>query len=52
LATQVKRWHDRGKSGAMVLINVIWIIGWIWTFVELGCLRGSEGENQYGLPPV
>ena len=25
---------------------------WIWTIVELGCLRGTEGSNQYGPDPL
>ncbi|HEX4302623.1 MAG TPA: DUF805 domain-containing protein [Rhizomicrobium sp.] len=24
----------------------------IWAFVELGCLRGTEGENRYGPDPL
>lgn len=48
LAVAVKRWHDRGKSGAMVLIGFIPLIGPIWTFVECGCLRGTLGPNQHG----
>ena len=52
LAIQVKRWHDRGKSGAMVLINLIPYIGGIWAFVECGCLRGTLGPNQYGQDPT
>ena len=52
IAIQVKRWHDRGKSGAMVLINFIPIVGGIWAFVECGCLRGTEGPNQYGDDPT
>jgi uncharacterized membrane protein YhaH (DUF805 family) len=52
LALAVKRWHDRGKSGWWVLIGLIPIIGWIWAFVEVGCLRGTVGPNQYGLDPT
>jgi uncharacterized membrane protein YhaH (DUF805 family) len=52
IAIQVKRWHDRGKSGAMVLINFIPIVGGIWAFVECGCLRGTDGPNQYGDDPT
>lgn len=52
IALQVKRWHDRGKSGAMVLINLIPYIGGIWAFVECGCLRGTCGQNQYGQDPT
>jgi uncharacterized membrane protein YhaH (DUF805 family) len=53
LALAIKRWHDRGKSGWFVLITfIIPIIGWIWAFVEVGCLRGTVGPNQYGLDPT
>lgn len=52
LAILVKRWHDRGKSGAMALISLIPVVGPIWTFVECGCLRGTEGPNQYGGDPT
>jgi len=36
LAVQVRRWHDRGKSGFWVFINVVPVIGSIWAFIELG----------------
>ena len=52
LAVAVKRWHDRGKSGLWVLIGFVPIIGGFWTFIECGCLRGSEGANQYGFDPT
>jgi uncharacterized membrane protein YhaH (DUF805 family) len=52
LAVQIKRWHDRDKSGFWVFINFIPLIGGIWALVELGCLRGTEGPNQYGLDPT
>ena len=52
LAVQVKRWHDRNKSGWMVLINFIPLVGAIWAFVELGFLRGTTGPNQYGEDPL
>lgn len=52
LALQIKRWHDRNKSGAMVLINLIPYVGGIWTFVECGCLRGTVGANSYGHDPT
>ncbi|MBA56842.1 MAG: DUF805 domain-containing protein [Pseudomonadales bacterium] len=50
LAVQVKRWHDRDKSGWWVLISFIPLIGPIWAFVENGCLAGTSGENRFGLP--
>ena len=52
LALQIKRWHDRGKSGTMVLVNFIPFVGGIWAFVECGCLRGTNGPNQYGQDPT
>jgi len=24
----------------------------IWAFVEMGCLRGTEGQNAYGADPL
>jgi uncharacterized membrane protein YhaH (DUF805 family) len=51
-AIQVKRWHDRGKSGWMVLINCIPIIGTLWALVELGFLPGTMGGNEYGETPL
>ena len=52
LAVGVKRWHDRGKSGFMVLVGMIPVIGGLWTLVECGCLRGTMGPNQYGNDPT
>jgi uncharacterized membrane protein YhaH (DUF805 family) len=48
LAIVVKRWHDHGKSGWWVLINLIPIVGWIWTMAEIGFLPGTPGPNAYG----
>ncbi|MCP5535031.1 MAG: DUF805 domain-containing protein [Akkermansiaceae bacterium] len=52
MALQVKRWHDRDKSGWMYLVNFIPFVGGIWAFVECGCLRGSFGLNNYGEDPT
>jgi uncharacterized membrane protein YhaH (DUF805 family) len=52
VATTVKRWHDRNKSGWWILIAFIPIVGWIWSFVEAGCLRGTVGPNNYGADPT
>lgn len=51
-AIQAKRWHDRDKSGWWILINLIPIVGGIWAFIENGCLRGTEGPNQFGADPL
>jgi uncharacterized membrane protein YhaH (DUF805 family) len=52
LAIYAKRWHDRDKSGWWSLIALVPIIGGIWIFIELGCLRGADGPNQYGPDPL
>lgn len=51
IAIQMKRWHDRNKSGSWILINVIPYIGTIWALTELGCLEGTKGPNKYGDDP-
>ncbi len=51
LAIQVKRWHDRDKSGWFVLINLIPIVGFFWTLIECGFLDGTQGPNRYGPSP-
>ncbi len=51
LAVQVKRWHDRDKSGWWVLISLVPVIGAIWQLVECGFLEGTQGDNQFGPVP-
>lgn len=52
LAFQAKRWHDRNKSGWWALINLIPLVGPIWSLVELGFLPGNPGRNRFDLPPT
>jgi uncharacterized membrane protein YhaH (DUF805 family) len=55
LAVQVKRLHDRGRQGILVLLPAIPFIGpllAIWLFVETGLLRGTVGPNEYGDDPT
>jgi len=52
LVLNVKRFHDRDKSGWWLLLLLIPIIGALWVFFELGFLRGTAGFNQYGDDPV
>lgn len=49
-ALQVKRWHDRNKSGWWVLISFIPVIGPLWALVENGFLAGDDHANNYGPP--
>ena len=53
----VRRHRDRHDHGGFhhaspaCLALVAFAIG-VWAFVELGCLRGTIGANQYGPDPV
>ena len=50
LAVTVRRLHDVGKSGWMILISIIPIIGPIWLLVLL-FTDSDTGENEYGQNP-
>jgi hypothetical protein len=52
LAGQAKRWHDRDKSAWWVLVYFIPIIGWLWSFIVAGFLRGTSGYNRFGPDPL
>ena len=52
LMIQIKRWHDRDKSGWWVLIGLIPVVGAIWQLVENGFLRGTQGDNRFGADPL
>ena len=52
LMAQIRRWHDRDKSGWWVLINLVPCIGGLWAFIELGFLPGTRGDNEYGPDPL
>ncbi len=50
LAVSVRRLHDVGKSGWMLLVALIPLIGAIWLLV-LFVTEGKHGSNQYGPDP-
>lgn len=50
LAVAVRRLHDLGKSGWMLLIALIPIVGQIW-FIVLMCTEGQAGANRFGPDP-
>ena len=52
LAVQIKRWHDRDKSGWWALLNLIPVIGLIWILIECGILPGTAGDNRFGREPA
>jgi uncharacterized membrane protein YhaH (DUF805 family) len=51
IIVQIKRWHDRDKSGWWVLINFVPCIGGLWTLIECGFLPGTPGDNRFGPDP-
>lgn len=51
LAVSVRRLHDQDKSGWMILIALVPLVGGIIFFV-LMCLEGTRGPNRYGPDPV
>ncbi len=52
LAVQIKRWHDRDKSGWWALLNLIPVVGLIWVLIECGLLPGTAGDNRFGREPT
>lgn len=50
LAVTVRRLHDIGKSGWMLLVILIPIVGAIWLLVLL-VTDSKSGENEYGPNP-
>lgn len=52
LAISAKRWHDRGRSAAWLLINLVPVIGWLWALIDNGCVKGDIGPNRFGADPL
>ena len=50
LALTVRRLHDVGKSGWMLLIGFIPLVGAIWLF-GIAITKGINGDNNYGTDP-
>jgi len=50
-ALNIKRLHDRNKSGWWIIVTFLPIIGPIFVIVELGILDGTKGANQFGDDP-
>jgi uncharacterized membrane protein YhaH (DUF805 family) len=52
IVVNIKRFHDRNKSGWWVLIVLIPFVGALWLLIECGFLRGTAGQNRFGADPV
>jgi len=52
IALSAKRWHDIGRPGWFVLVNLVPAIGQLVALVCNGFLRGTRGPNKYGPDPL
>lgn len=50
-AVQARRFHDQNRSGWLVLINLIPVVGVFIVFAFM-LAEGDPSENQYGPPPT
>lgn len=50
IAVQVRRFHDQGKTGWLVLLGLIPFVGGLIVLVFM-CLEGTRGPNEYGPDP-
>jgi uncharacterized membrane protein YhaH (DUF805 family) len=50
LAVAVRRLHDIGKSGWVILIDLIPVVGFIWLIMLLAA-DSNQGDNKYGSRP-
>ena len=48
----IKRLHDQDMSGGWVLVCFVPYLGELFGFIVLGCLKGTEGSNDYGPDPL
>ena len=52
LTMNVKRCHDRNRSGSFLFIMLIPIIGGLWALIEMCFFKGTDGVNKYGQDPL
>ena len=51
ICVYIKRAHDRGRSGAFILLFLVPILN-LWPLIELLFLPGTTGSNEYGADPL
>lgn len=51
-ATSVKRAHDRGRSGWLLLLVAVPVIGWVWLMVDLVVLGSRKGRSEASRSPA
>jgi uncharacterized membrane protein YhaH (DUF805 family) len=50
-SVQVRRLHDRDRSGSWWWLFLLPVIGWIWIIVW-SARKGTEGPNRFGPDPL
>ncbi|MBC2666166.1 DUF805 domain-containing protein [Novosphingobium flavum] len=50
LAVSVRRLHDQDRSGWLLLLMFVPVLGWFALFVMF-CLNGTRGPNRFGPDP-
>ena len=51
IPVSVKRLHDSGCSGLLLLASIVPLFGLLYVFWVCGITKGNEGDNTYGPPP-
>jgi uncharacterized membrane protein YhaH (DUF805 family) len=52
VSVAIKRLHDQEMSGLWVLVCFLPYLGELFGLIVLGCLKGTEGSNDYGPDPL
>jgi len=51
ICVQIKRCHDRNRSGWFMLVFLIPLVN-LWPAIEIAFLKGTDGSNRFGEDPV
>ena len=51
VVVQIKRCHDRDRSGWFILLCLIPIVN-LWPLIEICFLKGTTGPNRFGEDPI
>ena len=51
ITSQIRRFHDKDKSGWFIFINIVPLVGWLIVLVML-LDKGTPGKNRFGEYPL
>lgn len=51
VAAVAKRAHDRNRTGWLILLAIVPVVGWAWLVIDLFVLAGTPGRNSFGRAP-